>query len=360
MVWLRKPNIGFRGSMRRTSIVLACWFVTALSGTAGAACPQQESLANVQAHVFSDGSIAMATPLAVNPDGAQRSYSMGDHGFTYIVNGVDLWDGKNRLSCQDAVRRIICRQKWLEAESKGFAKGTAQFYSYAIEGEAMDGGTLKPFKKGAFLLGDGVGRPRVSGNEKTVTGNDLAVYRSMTALTHEIESKTAYLDSSSIPTLVSPRTSSVSIGQVAWLRMSDNSPGIFAVVGDIGPKFGEASIALHQLLRDGKLTHQDLGPMPKEARCGAAEKALRPPFNAGLDVKNDTCKKTNDHPTGGADIRAYTGIGTPVEVLILGAARLPVSGNRVTGEVTLARLEQVATDAGYTPEKLQEMAGCLP
>ena len=43
---------------------------------------------DLKTRVFADGSIAVRAPLAVNPDGGPGSYTMGDHGFTYIANGL--------------------------------------------------------------------------------------------------------------------------------------------------------------------------------------------------------------------------------------------------------------------------------
>ena len=79
--------------------------------------------------VFADGSVAVRARLAVNPDGGQASYTVGDAGFTYIANGLDRWSGGKTISCQAGG----CRPDFLKAEQMGFGPGSPAFCVYAIE-----------------------------------------------------------------------------------------------------------------------------------------------------------------------------------------------------------------------------------
>lgn len=49
--------------------------------------------------VFKDGSIAVRARLAVNPDGGKGAYTVGDHGFTYIANGLSIMRKGVRYRC---------------------------------------------------------------------------------------------------------------------------------------------------------------------------------------------------------------------------------------------------------------------
>jgi hypothetical protein len=48
-------------------------------------------LVSLKARYFDDGSIAVRARLSVNPDGGAGSYTVDDHGFTYIANGLSIW-----------------------------------------------------------------------------------------------------------------------------------------------------------------------------------------------------------------------------------------------------------------------------
>lgn len=75
MTWLRGAGAGV---------------ALALSGSAAAqplSCPTPGEGERL---VFRDEAILMRTGLAVNPDGAAASYTPGDHGYTYVSNGVNL------------------------------------------------------------------------------------------------------------------------------------------------------------------------------------------------------------------------------------------------------------------------------
>ncbi len=130
-------------------------------------------------------------------------------------------------------------------------------------------------------------------------------------------------------------------------------------MNDIGPRFGEGSVALHQALRNGQIGPvQAVGPIPVAQRCGDAETGLRPPFLSRPDGgKADRCR-AGYQPRTAADIRAYEGIGSGVFSVILPGVRPPMDGRTATVELTPALLRDLAVQAGYTPQKLADMAAC--
>ena len=74
-----------------------------------------------------NSTIAMSTGLAVNPDGAVQSYTVGDHGFTYISNGLNLWEHGRQVACSTKENGSHCRSAFQQAEARGFTAGTAEF-----------------------------------------------------------------------------------------------------------------------------------------------------------------------------------------------------------------------------------------
>jgi len=328
----------------------AVWLCT----TAGAqvTCPRPTTVDGVRTIVFDDGSFAMRLPMNVNADGAPGAYTQGDHGFTYITNGVDLWRDGRRIDCRD--RRNNCRQRFLEAERRGFAPGTDEFCAFGIAVDAMlDTGPV-PCRKGV-VFGNGKGKPRLGGVLRSVAGEDVSYYVSTTSLTHPVGGQQSYLDAKLVPAVVIPMSRAESLGQVVWTR--HGSQDAFAVAGDTGPNFGEASIALHQLLRYGMLVEQSPGPIPRSARCGPEEFGIKAPYMSRPDVSGDDCAGGREAQSD-SDIRAYAGLAS-VDFVFLGGARFEREGNALTEEVTAASLTAHAEDAGYTKSRLQQMAACL-
>lgn len=308
---------------------------------------------------FADGPIAMRTALAVNPDGAAASYTPGDHGYTYLANGVNLKQGSGFLSCSTAGNSGRCRREWLRAESMGFAAGSPEFCVFAMEVEALLPNNQRVSCGGArYLVGGGKGRPKLAPAVASAAGGTIRPYLSTTSLRHTVGGETRYLDSASIPALVAPTTRPQLVGAIAWVRFGNRHT--FAIVGDTGPRFGEGSVALHQRLRWGDVGPlQPVGPIPTERRCTLVETSLKAPFQSRPDVTGDRCRPGHV-PRGASDIRAYVGIEeNAVESVILPGVKPPMQGTRVTGKVTLASLEEWATAAGYSTDRLAAMADCL-
>lgn len=316
------------------------------------ACPAPTMIGSQRVFMFPDGSIAMRTKLAVNPDGAFASYTVGDHGFTYVANAVDLWKDDRRHDCRDP--SLSCRAKFLAAAARDFDAGTTEFCAFALEVEVNDGAELTQCKAG-LVIGNAKGRPKKATPLATVTGAMVTPYASMTSLMHKAQGVHVYIDSAQVPSLVSPR--SADLGRVAWVRSRQFSTDTFVIVGDKGPAFGEGSIALSQLLRHGELKAQKPGPIELEHRCQASERDLKAPFVAKPDIAGDKCQQGRQ-PRGAADIRAVDELAS-VDSILLGSAAFTVTGNRIDEELTVQTIARRAADAQYTAERLKQMADCI-
>lgn len=343
--------------MRRTlPAVLAVALGSAPAGAQAVSCPAQGSGGQV---AFADGSLAMRTDLAVNPDGAAGSYVPGDHGYTYVANGVNLKIAGGFLSCSGAGNSGRCRRDWLQAEALGFAAGSPQFCVFAMEVAPMSaGGARTPCQKpGRFLVGGGKGRPVLAPPFPAAAGGTIRPYLSTTSLRQRVSGVTSYIDSAAVPALVVPTSRPQLVGAVAWVRYQGRDS--FAIVGDTGPAFGEGSVALHQKLRHGTIgPAQPVGPIPKAQRCQSAETSLKLPFQSRPDVSGDRCQ-AGHVPQGATDIRAYGGIGDrAVDSVILAQVKPPMQGSIVTQAVTPASLEALAAAAGFTRARLAAMADC--
>lgn len=300
---------------------------------------------------FADGSVAVRAPMAVNPDGAKSSYSVGDHGFTYVANGLASWSMGKRERCDKA-----CVQNFKAAEKNGFGAGTAEFCVFAMEVEPIAKGQGSERCKRGFVIGNGKGRLVLGEMLPTVTGATIQSYVSTTSLKHLENGLPRYLDSEMLPVLVSDDVNM--LGKVVVVSGAGFQRTV-SVIGDVGPAFGEGSIALHQILRHGKLVDQKLGPIPVSARCGASELSLQAPFQSRPDGgAADRCRSGYTARTG-SDIRAYSGIGEKLDYVILGSARYTIKGQTIQDAVSTESLNQLVASGGYTQEKIQAMLACL-
>lgn len=127
------------------------------------------------------------------------------------------------------------------------------------------------------------------------------------------------MDSESLPIVVSPKEKL--LGKVVWVGGTGFSSA-YALIGDVDTAFGEGSIVLHQLLLTGSVTKQRSGPISLQSRCGAEELGLIPPFQSRTDQKKDYCRPGYT-PKKPSDIRAYAGISSLLEYVILGKANFP-------------------------------------
>ena len=323
----------------------ACGSVGTINGKSG------DNVIELRTRVFLDGSIAVRAPLAVNPDGGAGSYTVGDHGFTYIANGLALWSDGARKTCDSS-----CAASFRAAEKAGFAKGTAEFCVFAMTVEPFDTGQATAPCKNGTVIGNGKGRPALGKVLDSIGGGKTQSYASTTSLRHLVGGKGEYLDSEALPIAVTPRRDL--LGKVVWL-VGQGLHGTFAVIGDSGPAFGEGSIALHQLLRVGSVSKQKLGPIPTSMRCAEAEMALQPPFQSRPDGgPSDRCRVGVTAKTS-SDVRAYVGIDKPIDFVVLGSAAFELDGSTIQSEVTTKSIEDLAMTRGYTPERIAQMLACL-
>lgn len=298
--------------------------------------------------VFADGSIAVRARLAVNPDGGPASYTVGDHGFTYLQNGMARWNGKAREDC-----KADCVADFMTAAKADFGPGTPMFCVFGIEVEAYRSGQDVTSCTKGKVAGKGLGRPKLGALLETVTGDKVQAYLSTTSLQHLVDGKPRYLNSESLPIAVAPSTEL--LGKIVWIGGQGYKP-TWALIGDTGPAFGEGSIALHQLLRYGSISAQKPGPLPAAKRCGPEESNLKAPFLSRPDGKADTCKQGRTVSTA-SDIRAYGGIVDMLDFVILGKGRLQQEGGVIRSEVTQEALKAAASD--YSEQRIQHMLSCL-
>jgi hypothetical protein len=305
------------------------------------------------ARKFSDGSIAVRAPLAVNPDGGVRSYTKGDHGFTYIANGIARWDGKARQKCDGS-----CRTDFIDAETGQFATGSKEFCVFAMEVEPLlPGQALSKCDRG-YIIGNGKGRLKLSPKKITgVTGEAAQAYLSTTSLLHTVQGSKTYLDSEALPLAV---TNDIDLlGYVVWVGGKTIKYSQLAMIGDKGPAFGEGSIALHQLLRTNQIKNQDVGPIPAEKRCSSFESTLALPFLSRPDLGSKDLCKPGFTPKSPADIRAYGGISEPLDFVILGNTDMRTNSMSIDSEVTISALQERVKNAGHTQQKIEAMRQCL-
>lgn len=298
---------------------------------------------------FADGSIAVRARLAVNPDGGPASYTVGDHGFTYLQNGMSRWNGKETQSCD-----ATCAVEFSQAAKAGFGPGTPMFCVFGMEVEALAPGRSPTSCKKGYVAGNGIGRPKMGALLETVAGEQIQAYFSATSLRHLVDGEARYLDAESLPVAVTPTEDL--LGKVVWIGGAGYKP-TWAVIADSGPAFGEGSIALHQLLRYGKVSPQKPGPIPVAKRCSPEELNLKAPFVSKPDIKTDRCRQGHV-ASSGSDIRAYTGINQMLDFVILGKDLLAKKGGVIQSQVTQEALQAAASV--YSEQRIQQMLSCLP
>jgi hypothetical protein len=304
--------------------------------------------------------LVMQTGLAVNPDGAAASYAPGDHGYTYISNGVNLIADGKKISCSKKANNQLCTDRWKEAELGKFGPGTPEFCSFAIAVIALPGSPPPQTCEGKsyrFILGNGKGQPAPGYQVTNIEGQTVTTYLSTTTLMHRVGGEARYVDSSSLPGLVVPEARPDLVGSIAWVRMGSRST--FAIVNDTGPAFGEATVALHEVLQyDTPPPPQPIGPIPLARRCSEVE-TLRIPFVSRPDHGDKDLCRAARKPTSPSDIRAYGDIPGGVQSVILKSVKPPMRGNLATIELTPTSIRETAISAGYDEKRLAAMADCL-
>jgi hypothetical protein len=338
-----------------TSILGAC--TTGLA-VAQPVCPipNEQGIYN-----FPGGALGFRSGLNVNPDGTAGSYTPGNHGYTYIANGVNLIENGVKVQCSQASNTSNCNAKWALSEAGNFDIGTPEFCSFALAVDPFAPGQQLQIcedKRDRFVIGNGKGRPRMGPIISNILGGQSLSYVSNTALTQTLNGQQVPVDSAIVPAIVVPQARAGLLGSVAWVKYENNQT--FAVVGDSGPKFGEGTIALNELLRYGSLqSFRSVGPIPAAQRCQQAELNLRAPFQSRPDLRFDECR-TGTQAKSDSDIRAYGAISTGVVTIILPAARVtPQNSRSVQSQLNVATMRQVAASSGYSSRRLEQMASCV-
>lgn len=343
---------------------LACAAVTTLAATAAGpaagtsvVCPPTNGGNRIS---FPDGVTLIKTGLNVNPDGAIASYTPGDHGYTYIANGVNLWESGHEVICSDAGNVRRCNREWADAERENFASGTAEFCVFAMDVEPITSGAkVTSCRGGSPIAGNGKGRPVVGANFPSVSGGQVPTYLSTTSIMHTINGKAVYVDSAAVPGIVSPNRNL--LGSVVWVNYPKEKHATFAVVNDSGPSFGEGTVALHRILHRGDLgPRQPVGPIPVADRCSSLEPqgSTDAPFVSRPDLGSADQCRPGFKPRGAADIRAYGSIDSGVQIILLPGIKFSLRGNVVQEEITVGRMKELAEKAGYTEDKLSQIAKC--
>lgn len=251
--------------------------------------------------------IIIKQDMRVNADGARTAYEINDHGSSYLCDGLTAFhEGKWITSkpCGELVSKAI-EKATIKNDYLHFASEGPQL---CIFGFHVEGGKTKVSGCSHVTVGgghEGAKAPLVS--IRTANNSNLQYFVSSTSLRNRGGDVTErYIDSEKIPFIVIPgrwQYEQVFLRDYAYVYSPKkfiinevlNEPrGSFAIVADTGPKgkFGEGSIALHQMLAFGKF--------------------LRPPPYQKVG-KND--KHPNQamiyHPyqdTDGGDIRAKSNI----------------------------------------------------
>lgn len=323
-----------------------------------APCPSKTSIGGFPGMRFEDESFAFRSPLNVNPDGAKASYTVGDHGYTYISNGMNRRSGSGWASCVNENK--LCSSQFKEAEDKAFGPGSPEFCAFALEVEPIPPQTsTQECGDGRKIIGNGKGRPILGPDQLgTVEGGKTSYYKSMTHLNQQIDKKRLSVDSMIVPMIVVPASKKEMLGRIAYVTFQGKST--LAVVGDTGPDLGEGSIALHELLVYGALQDPPpIGPIKLADRCGPVEMKVKQPYAIRPDTKDDLCKPGRKMQ-GAADIRGYGTIPGGVVTVVLGKARLPMLSSTLSKDaITLSSIKKASDDAGYTAETLDRMAQCL-
>lgn len=212
--------------------------------------------------------IIIKQDMRVNADGASTAYEVNGHGSSYLCDGLTArHQGKwiTHSPCGDLVSEAIERAT-IENDVLHFSADGPQL---CIFGFHVEGGQANV--SGCSHVAVGGGHAGAKAPLKSIQASDttLQYFVSSTSLRNRnVDVTERYIDSEQIPFIVVPgkwQYEQVSLRDYAYVysptklninQEALNGPrGSFAIVADTGPrgKFGEGSIALHQMLVFGEL-----------------------------------------------------------------------------------------------------------
>jgi hypothetical protein len=304
----------------------------------------------------------------VNADGAIRSYALDGHGFSYLCDGL-TWKSSQgytfRGECPKNAAEAIRRARRNDSGVLHFSKEgpTLCVFGFHVS-DGLSG------QKGCnnLVVGGGVGGSAPVVEVKT-SGGTHPHFVSTTSVKNiggHAGTPEREIDAAAIPFIVRPGEWSDSFPQAAFelrdyayvyspgpvgvKRESLTGPrGVFALVADSGPKkkFGEASIALHQLLAFGELKPAPAYmPTPK----GKPHPRAQDIFHPFLD-------------TGDGDVRAKANIYREVWYVMFPQSSQQPRPSRYTyerhGSEISGNIQETASKAADALGGTDAIIGCL-
>jgi hypothetical protein len=266
--------------------------------------------------------IIIKQDMRVNADGARTAYEVNDHGSSYLCDGLTArHQGKwiTRRPCGALVSEAI-ELATIENDELHFAAAGPQL---CIFGFHVEGGQANVPGCSHVAVGGGHAGAKAPLMSIQASDTTLQYLVSSTSLRNRnVDVTERYIDSEQIPFIVVPgrwQYGQVSLRDYAYVysptklnieQEALNVPrGSFAIVADTGPrgKFGEGSIALHQMLVFGKLRAP---PTYQKVATGARHPEQAQIFHPYQD-------------RGDGDIRAKSNIDSTLWYILF-----PGSGNR--------------------------------
>lgn len=206
--------------------------------------------------------------MRVNADGARRAYELQNHGISYLCDGLTAREGSEwitRKPCGSLTTSAIELGKVSNNEFHFSDKGP----ELCIFGFHVEGGKSGIGGCSGKVVGGGHASAVAPLISVPSPAGALQYFVSTTSLANRTgDVSKRYIDSEEIPFIVIPgqwQHKQISLGDYAYIyspgelgikqEALTGPRGSFAIVADKGPKgkFGEGSIALHQMLAFGEL-----------------------------------------------------------------------------------------------------------
>lgn len=206
--------------------------------------------------------------MRVNADGARTAYEVNNHGISYLCDGLSTREGSNwinRKPCGTNSTKAIDSAE-IKNDELHFSKQGPELCIFGFHVEGGESGVKGCSGKVVGGQYEDAIAPLIS---LPSPNGSLHYFLSTTSLRNITSDVTKlYVDSEKIPFIVKPypwHHAQVSLGDYAYVyspsevgvkrEAISGERGSFAIIADNGPKvkFGEGSIALHQMLAYGEL-----------------------------------------------------------------------------------------------------------